>query len=40
MTDQDLVRWIETAPLPELMAAAGEKRDAAFGRLVSYSRKV
>jgi FO synthase len=40
MTDQELARWIETAPLAELMAAAGEKRDAAFGRLVSYSRKV
>jgi FO synthase len=40
MTDQDLVRWLEAAPLSELMAAAGEKRDAAFGRLVSYSRKV
>ena len=40
MTDQDLTAWIETAPLPELMAAAAAKRDAAFGRLVSYSRKV
>ena len=34
------VGWIEPAPLPELMAAAAAKRDAAFGRLVSYSRKV
>ena len=32
--------WIETAPLAELMAAAAEKRDAAYGRLISYSRKV
>jgi FO synthase len=32
--------WLETAPLPELMAASMAKRDAAFGRLVSYSRKV
>ncbi len=40
MTDQELVRWIEAAPLAELMAAAAAKRDAAFGRLVSYSRKV
>ena len=32
--------WIETAELPALMAAAAEKRDATYGRLVSYSRKV
>ncbi len=32
--------WLEHAPLPELMAQATAKRDAAFGRLVSYSRKV
>jgi FO synthase len=31
---------IETAPLDELMAQAAAKRDAAHGRLVSYSRKV
>ena len=31
---------IETAPLSELMAAAAARRDAAYGRLVSYSRKV
>ena len=37
MIDRD---WLETAPLPELMAAAVEKRDATYGRLVSYSRKV
>ena len=40
MTDQDMMGWIETAPLAELMDAASAKRDAAFGRLVSYSRKV
>ena len=32
--------WIETAPLAELMAAAAARRDAAYGRLISYSRKV
>ena len=31
---------IESAPLDELMAHAAAKRDAAHGRLVSYSRKV
>src|SRR6185436_18361930 len=31
---------IESAPLDELMARAAAKRDAAHGRLVSYSRKV
>jgi FO synthase len=31
---------ILNAPLAELMTAAAAKRDAAFGRLVSYSRKV
>jgi FO synthase len=31
---------IETAPLDELMVRAAGKRDAAHGRLVSYSRKV
>ena len=40
MTDQDMMGWIETVPLAELMDAASAKRDAAFGRLVSYSRKV
>jgi FO synthase len=40
MTDQELSRWLDGAPLPELLAAATAKRDAAFGRLVSYSRKV
>ena len=32
--------WIETAELADLMGAAGDKRDATYGRLVSYSRKV
>ena len=31
---------IETVPLDVLMARAAAKRDAAHGRLVSYSRKV
>ena len=37
MTDMN---WLLSAPLPELMQAAAEKRDATFGRLVSFSRKV
>jgi FO synthase len=32
--------WLETTPLPELLAKAAERRDDAFGRTVSYSRKV
>jgi len=32
--------WLETTPLPDLRAAAVAKRDATYGRLVSYSRKV
>jgi FO synthase len=36
-TDLD---WIRHAPLPDLMREAAARRDAAFGRLVSYSRKV
>jgi FO synthase len=40
MTDQDMIGWIEAAPLDALMAQAAEKRDAAHGRMVSYSRKV
>jgi FO synthase len=40
MTDQDMIGWIEAASLDALMAQAAEKRDAAHGRLVSYSRKV
>jgi FO synthase len=38
--DDGLIDWIGQAPLPELMARAAAKRDAAHGRLVSYSRKV
>ncbi|WP_428534408.1 5-amino-6-(D-ribitylamino)uracil--L-tyrosine 4-hydroxyphenyl transferase CofH [Rhodopila sp.] len=37
MTD---LTWLETAPLADLMARAAAARDAAFGRNVSYSRKV
>jgi FO synthase len=37
MTD---LTWLETAPLPELMAQAAHRRDQTFGRTVSYSRKV
>lgn len=37
MTD---LTWIRTAPLDELMRAAADRRDATYGRLVSYSRKV
>src|SRR6201996_1986550 len=37
MTD---LTWLESAPLSELMAQAAQKRDEAFGRNVSYSRKV
>lgn len=32
--------WLETTPLADLMAEAADKRDAVFGRNVSYSRKV
>ena len=32
--------WMLAAPLGDLMQAAAGKRDAAHGRLVSYSRKV
>ncbi|MGE0222127.1 MAG: 5-amino-6-(D-ribitylamino)uracil--L-tyrosine 4-hydroxyphenyl transferase CofH [Acetobacteraceae bacterium] len=32
--------WLLSAPLPDLMAAASLRRDAAYGRLVSFSRKV
>jgi FO synthase len=35
-----MIHDIEFAPLDELMARAAAKRDAAHGRLVSYSRKV
>jgi len=37
MTD---LTWLDTEPLSELMAQAARKRDAAFGRNISYSRKV
>ena len=40
MNDRELIDWIENAPLGELMTMAAAKRDAAFGRTVSYSRKV
>lgn len=36
MTDDDLLH----APLPALLDAAAARRDAAFGRVISYSRKV
>ena len=39
MSDEDF-GWIERTPLDALMAQAAAKRDAAHGRLVSYSRKV
>ncbi len=35
-----MIHDIESAPLDQLMASAAAKRDAAHGRLVSYSRKV
>jgi FO synthase len=38
--DDDLIGWIARATLPELMAAASARRDATYGRLISYSRKV
>jgi FO synthase len=41
MTDNDgRIDRLMHAPLPELMARAAAKRDAAHGRVVSYSRKV
>ncbi len=39
MTDENF-GWIEHTPLATLTAQAAAKRDAAHGRLVSYSRKV
>ena len=39
MTEVDPA-WLENATLPELMAQAAAKRDASFGRNISYSRKV
>ena len=38
--DDELIDWIGDATLAELMTAAAAKRDASYGRLVSYSRKV
>ena len=32
--------WLTSAHLPELMGQAARQRDAAFGRTISYSRKV
>ncbi len=40
MTDTELSTYLHATPLPALMAAAAAKRDATYGRLVSYSRKV
>src|SRR6195952_5072899 len=40
MTDATIRHRIETAPLAELMTEAGQARDAAHGRNLSYSRKV
>src|SRR6201988_4948521 len=39
MTGIDMT-WMETAPLTDLMAQAAHRRDEAFGRNISYSRKV
>ncbi len=38
--DDELIGWISHAPLSELMAEATARRDASYGRLISYSRKV
>ncbi|MBV8574408.1 MAG: hypothetical protein JOZ58_05125 [Acetobacteraceae bacterium] len=40
MDDRALTDWILRAPLAELTDAAAASRDAAHGRLISYSRKV
>ncbi len=32
--------WLLDAPLADMMAAAADQRDATYGRVVSYSRKV
>ncbi len=40
MNNTDLASWLHATPLPALMAAAATKRDATYGRLISYSRKV
>ena len=38
--DVRLRAYIHNTPLPDLMAAAAARRDVAYGRLVSFSRKV
>src|SRR5580692_9491016 len=38
--DDDLIAWVSRATLPELMTEASARRDATYGRLISYSRKV
>jgi FO synthase len=40
MTDNELTQRIVGAPLVELMAEASAIRDATYGRIVTYSRKV
>lgn len=40
MNDEAMRRWIEAAPLAELMQRAAALRDEAHGRVISYSRKV
>ncbi len=40
MTDEHLTAHLLQAPLPDLAAQAAAMRDAAHGRLISYSRKV
>ncbi len=39
-SDDALFAWLEDAPLPELVVAAGRLRDEGHGRRISYSRKV
>ena len=39
-SDDALFAWLEDAPLPELVVAAGRLRDEGHGRHISYSRKV
>ncbi len=40
MLDADDALRLAAAPLPELVAAAAEKRDAAWGRTLTWSPKV
>ncbi|WP_428486676.1 5-amino-6-(D-ribitylamino)uracil--L-tyrosine 4-hydroxyphenyl transferase CofH [Rhodopila sp.] len=35
-----MMTWLESASLAEMMTKAAERRDTAFGRTISYSRKV